>query len=492
MVRSTRGGDVEPLECTKIIATLGPVTATVEAIRGIIRAGADCCRVNFSHGDGEALAPMMRAVREAARLEQRFVPILADIQGPKLRIGSMPRAGALLAEGSRFTLTPRHVEGSESIAEAPYPHLARDAPPGTHILLADGAVELEVEAIEGEDVHTRVLTGGRLMSHKGLNLPGRPISVETLTDKDRRDLAYLAETDVDMVAISFVRSAKDLELARSLLGTRRKIPVFAKLERPEALRNLEEILDASDGIMVARGDLGVELPFAEVPVLQKQILERAAQKARFAIVATQMLVSMVVARRPSRAEASDVLNAVLDGADAVMLSEETAVGENPVLAVRAMDALTRSAEEYDRKRRHVAMDAEVHSFAAGAAGAAVAAADRLGAKAIVALAGSGLTALHVSKWRPPLPIIGLSAKPATLRRLNVLRGVRPVELPEHADFEAQLEHADQFLRDAGWAAPGDVVVTVAAVPLGSGKETNTIRFHRVRKPGAAGTMWPPG
>jgi len=481
-----------PIECTKIIATIGPVTSTVERIRELIRAGADACRVNFSHGNGSTLGPLMETIREAARLENRPIAVLADIQGPKLRIGRMPAAGVLLVEGGTFTLTPRDIEGSDTAAQTAHERLADDVEPGARILLADGAIELAVERVTGSDVVCRVLTGGRLFSHKGLNLPGRKISTETLTEKDRKDLAFLSGTDVDLVAISFVRSASDIELARRLLGPDRKTPVIAKLERPEAIGCLDQILDASDGIMVARGDLGVELPFEQVPIIQKQILKRAARRGKWTIVATQMLASMVASRRPSRAEASDVLNAVLDGADAVMLSEETAVGENPVLAVKAMDALTRSAEEYDRGARDDDgdVDTEAHSFASSAAGAAVLAASKLGAKAIVTLAGSGFTPLHVSKWLPKLPIVALSSKPGTLRRTNLLRGVRPVEIPERAEIEQQLEFADAFLMQSGWAKEGDVVVMVAAVPLGSGKETNTIRFHRVRKPGGPATLWP--
>jgi len=483
---------MEPLENTKIIATIGPKTSSVDSIRALVRAGADCCRLNFSHGDGDALGPWIDNVREAARLEGRYIAILADIQGPKLRIGAMPSAGVLLVEGNRFTLTRRPIEeGTEEIAQAVHTRLAEDVSPGARILLADGTIELQVEEVDKQagDVVCRVLTGARLFSNKGLNLPGRPVSVATLTEKDRRDLAYLGETDVDIVAISFVRSADDLHLARQLLGDSKKIPVMAKLERPEAVSNLDEILDASDGIMVARGDLGVELPFEQVPVLQKRILRRATERGRWAVVATQMLASMVVARRPSRAEASDVLNAVLDGADAVMLSEETAVGENPVLAVKAMDALTRAAEEQARIEPS-RVEALGDSFASGAAGAAVSAAGRLGASAIVTLAGSGLTALHVSERLPGLPIVALSSKTATLRRLNLLRGVRPVAIPSLADVEDQLALADQFLIDSGWSKEGSVVVTVAAIPLGQGKDPNTIRFHRVRPVGGAKTVWP--
>jgi pyruvate kinase len=479
-----------PIECTKIIATIGPATASLERIRELIRAGADACRVNFSHGDGATLGPLMETIREAERLEGRAVAILADIQGPKLRIGTMPAAGALLVEGNTFTLTPREIEGSDVATYTAHERLCEDVEPGARILLADGTIELVVESVQGRDVVCRVITGGRLFSRKGLNLPGRKVSTETLTEKDRKDLAYLGRTDVDIVAISFVRTPRDLELARELLGSKRKIAVIAKLERPEAISCLESILDASDGIMVARGDLGVELPFEQVPLVQKRILEVATRRGKWAIVATQMLASMVNARRPTRAEASDVMNAVLDGADAVMLSEETAVGDNPALAVKAMDALTRSAEEYDRGARTVQTDPDSHSFASTSAGAAVLAANQLKASAIVTLGGSGLTSVHVSKWLPKLPIVALSSSAATLRRTNLLRGVRPVQIPERADAEQQLEIADRFLIEAGWAKEGDVIVVVAAFPLGTRRETNTIRFHRVRAPGSPPTVWP--
>lgn len=284
-------------EHTKIIATLGPASATLEGVRELVRAGARCCRLNFSHDSGARMAALLELVREAARAEGVPVAVLADIQGPKLRIGKMPRAGALLVEGTEFRLSPREAPGDETGAQAVHEHLARDVEPGARILLADGAIELEVDRIEGDDVRCRVVTGGRLFSNKGLNIPGRPVTVDTLTPKDRADLAFLAGTDVDLVAVSFVRSAADLRLARELLGSARKIPVVAKLERPEALAALDEILDASDGVMVARGDLGVELPFSQVPILQKRVLTRAAERGRWAIVATQMLASMVVSRR---------------------------------------------------------------------------------------------------------------------------------------------------------------------------------------------------
>jgi pyruvate kinase len=467
------------LKYTKILATLGPATSSVEHIRALIRAGADAFRLNFSHGDGPALQPLIDAARAAARAEGRHITLLADIQGPKLRIGKLPSQGVMLEEDAPFTLTTRQVKGDESIVHTPYRFLAQDLEPGARVLFADGTIELRVEQIDAEDVHCKVVAGGRLFSRKGLNLPGRQLTVETLTEKDLRDLAYIADADVDIVAVSFVRSPADLEQARSLLG-KRKVPVMAKLERPEALLELDAILDASDGVMVARGDLGVELPFERVPILQKKILERAAQRGKWAIVATQLLGSMTSAPRPTRAEASDVVNAVLDGADAVMLSEETAVGEHPAEAVRAMAALTRGGEGYLSEGPQEPVSPEIVSFAAGAAGAAVAAAERLKARALVTLAGSGLTALAISKQRPRIPIIALGSWQPTLNRLNVLRGVVPVAIENRTELEEQLLVADRYLLQAGWAQPGDPVVMAAAVPLGTGKETNTIRFHHVR------------
>jgi pyruvate kinase len=323
-----------------------------------------------------------------------------------------------------------------------------------------------------------VIVGGRLTSNKGLNLPGRRLSIETPTEKDIVDLRFIATTDIDLVAVSFVRSPADLEAARDVLGSARPIPLVAKLERPEALACLEDILKVTDGIMVARGDLGVELPFAQVPGLQKRILSRAAAHGVWAVVATQMLGSMVDAPRPSRAEASDVVNAVLDGTDAVMLSEETATGRDPVAAVRAMAELCAAGEEIEATQKDV--DVAMQSFAAGSASAAVRAARQVGARAIVTLAGSEHSARLVSKCRPRFPVVALATTPARCRRLQLLRGTWSVQVEERADLETQLNIADRWLLERGWASVGEVVVMVAGMPLGVAMETNTMRFHRVR------------
>jgi pyruvate kinase len=469
------------LKYTKIIATLGPASSSLEQMRKLIAAGADCFRLNMSHGDGDTMQPLVDRAREAARLEQRYLPLLADIQGPKLRIGQLPREGISLRDGDPFLLTSRHVTGDNTQVYSPYENLAKDVEPGASILLADGTLELRVEKVVGGDVHCTTINGGRLYSNKGLNLPGRAISIPTLTHKDELDLAFAARAGIDLVAISFVRSPQDIHQARKLLGTA-NTPIMAKLERPEALTALDDILNVSDGIMVARGDLGVELPFERVPVMQKQILVRARALGKWAIVATQMLGSMVLSHRPTRAEASDVVNAVLDGADAVMLSEESATGIDPAQAVRAMAALARQAETHEHSTPSDRSGDEQTSFAAGVAISAVESAEHIRAHAIVTLAGSGYTALHMSKRRPRVPIIALGSYEPTLRRLAVLRGVIPVSIQNRADVEAQLKTADAYLIEKGFANVGDVVVVAAAIPLGQHKEPNTIRFHRVRKP----------
>jgi len=465
---------------TKIIATLGPASYHPDVIAELIKAGADCFRINFSHTDGEKAEPLIKQVRQVAAELGRFIPVLADIQGPKLRIGKMPAEGALLREPRRYTLTTRDIEiGDDQVAPCQYEQLPDDVKPGTQILLADGTLELRVDQIDGPDVHCTVISGGRLYSNKGMNLPRTTLSVQTLTDKDRRDLQWIAKSDVDIVAISFVRTPDDLRTAREILGPC-DIPVMAKLELPEVLDRLEDILEVSDGVMVARGDLAVEVPFEQVPTLQERILRRAAARGKWVIVATQMLGSMVLNQRPTRAEVSDVANAVMEGADAIMLSEETAAGNHPLEAVQAMSRIAYEAEQRLGHTEGVLFESDIQSFAFGAANAAVGAARRLNARAIITMAGSGRTALAISKWRPAVPVLALSVKPATLRRLNVLRGVEPVELPERQSFEQQIETGDRFLIEQELAEPGDVVVIVAAMPLGEGRETNTIRFHHVR------------
>lgn len=445
---------------TKIIATLGPATCEEKMIRYLIKAGADGLRINFSHGDPETLKPLIETARRAILAENKHIPLLADIQGPKLRIGKLPKEGVSLVENQTFIITGRKVEGSAMEVHSPYEYLAKDVKPGTRILLADGAIELLVEEVKGGDVHTRVIIGGRLYSNKGMNIPNTRLSVETLTEKDKRDLAFVGQSEIDLVAISFVRSANDIRQARKFLKNEKK-PVLAKLEVTEALENLNEILEESDGILIARGDLGVELPFEKVPVLQKQILAKATVRGKWAMVATQMLGSMVLNSRPSRAEVSDVANAVLDGADCLMLSEETAVGEHPVKAVEAMVRIIREMESLPYTHR-LHFEEDIQSFAAGSAGAAVSAAERMKAKAIVTLAGSGLATLLLSKWRPKCPIIALNSDLAVLRRVNILHGTIPLAIKPNSDADSQIQHAARYVENHLGGSPGDILVVVGS------------------------------
>lgn len=463
---------------TRIIATIGPASNDLETVRKLIRAGADCFRINFSHGNGETMTPVINLIRQAEEQEGVYVPILADIQGPKIRVGKLPREGVTLVEGSRFIITTEKMEGTDSMVYTPYDRLTDDVSPGDRILLADGSIELRAESIEGNQVNCTILVGGRLYSNKGINLPDSSLSVDTLTQKDRDDLAFISKSDIDIVAISFVRSAHDIIRAQTLLDNSR-IPIVAKLERPEALEHLNEILEISDGVMVARGDLGVEMEFDQVPTLQKEILRRAALRGKWSVVATQMLGSMVLNSRPTRAEVSDVAYAVMDGADAVMLSEETAAGNHPVKAVEAMARIVSTAAKETQPPTE-GFESDIVSFAAAAAGAAVSAASRLNARAIVSLAGSGTTGLLLSKWHPRIPVFALGSVKDVLRRMNLLRGVIPFYIDGKYDMEQQLAFVDKVLLQRGFAEPGEVVIVVAAFPLGEKKETNTIRFHKVR------------
>ncbi len=445
---------------TKIIATLGPASSDENTIRAMIRAGVSGFRLNFSHGDARSLQPLIETARQAILAEQKHIPLIADIQGPKLRVGKLPKEGVTLVENEPFIITSRKVEGSVMEVHSPYEYLTKDVKPGTHILLADGALDLLVEEVKGGDVHCRVIVGGRLYSNKGMNIPNTKLSVETLTEKDRADLAFVGKYDIDLAAISFVRSANDIRLARKYLNNPRK-PILAKLEVSEALDNLDEIMEAADGLLIARGDLGVELPFEKVPLLQKQILRKAAVRGKWTLVATQMLGSMVLNSRPSRAEVSDVANAVLDGADCLMLSEETAVGDHPTKAVEAMVRIIREMETLPQKR-DLHFEDDITSFAAGAAGAAVTAAERMKAKAIVTLAGSGLATLLISKWRPAVPILALNSEEEILRRMNILHGTIPVVIKPQSDTEAQIAHASNWLSLNLNVKSGDILVVVGA------------------------------
>jgi pyruvate kinase len=462
----------------KIVCTLGPACGTVEVLRRMVRAGMDVARVNFSHGTRAEHAQQVEAVRAAASAEGRTVGVLQDIQGPKVRVGDLPQPVELRA-GQQVRLAPASKASGEAI---PVTHeaLAQDAKPGGAILLDDGNLELRVVAVEGLEVLAEVVQGGPLRAHKSVNLPGARLSVPGLSSKDFEDIRFGLKLEVDFVAASFVRDPADVQRVKAML-MREELPVqvIAKIERAEALEHLDAILAASDGALVARGDMGVELPPEDVPLIQKDLIRRCNVAGMPVITATQMLESMVRAPRPTRAEASDVANAVLDGTDAVMLSGETAVGLYPVKAVEVMDRIVRRAEEAAFERFHMrTRPLERPTTADAIAHAACTTAEQLRAAAIVALTNSGSTARLVSKYRPRVPILGVTPIPRTMGQLQCVWGVAPLQVPRRDSEEELVRASLEAARARGLVSPGDKVV-VTAGNLGVTATTDHLRVVRV-------------
>ncbi|MET0285061.1 MAG: pyruvate kinase [Polyangiales bacterium] len=465
---------------TKIVCTLGPATNTVERIRALVEAGMDCARLNFSHGDHKDHAAVARTLREVAARAGRPLAILADLSGPKMRVGRFPGGPIELINGRPFVLTTRDVPGDQNIVSVTYKELPRDVRPGEPILLDDGLLQLRVDHVEGEDVHTVVEVGGTLSNNKGLNMPGSALSAPALTDKDKRDAAFAVhEVKVDYLALSFVRTADDVREAQQLANG---IPVIAKIEMPQAITNLEAILDAAEGAMVARGDLGVELGSERVPVVQKRIIREVNKRGKLVITATQMLDSMMRNPRPTRAEAADVANAVLDGTDAVMLSGETASGAYPVESVRMMDAIVRDVENA-RLTDPLAgitspkLSGEDWDFSSAAARAAALLSFTLPLKAIVILTRDGRSADLLSEYRPACPILAVTPQVSAANRLALAWGVTPrLGLPAE-DLEETLRIATTVLERERVCQKGDAFALVVGWPTSS--NTNTVKLHRL-------------
>ena len=462
---------------TKIVCTLGPATATAEAVRGLVEAGMNVARINFSHGTHEQHTETVARVRAVAEEMNRPVAILGDLQGPRIRIGHLAQAFEL-AEGAEFVLAP---EGDAHAGDIPvtYDDLAADVTAGDRILVDDGLLEFAVVAVNGRKVDVRVIHGGLLKSHKGMNLPGVQVSAPSITDKDREDVIFAVAQGLEYLALSFVRRAEDIAALRRLIP--REVLVVAKIEKDSALENIESIVQESDGVMVARGDLGVELPFEEVPFAQKRIIAVANKLGRPVITATQMLESMITNPRPTRAEASDVANAILDGTDAVMLSAETAAGEYPRLAVEAMSRIIREIE-----RRRSAQPREAwrelegkvsNEFAIAAASAA--AVSMLHAPVLLVFTKSGFSARIVASQRPPVPIVVLTDIPRTYRQLALVWGVIPELVPHCDTYEAMVQVALDVVRRRKLAGPGDRVVVTAGVPFDVPGSTNTLKVETV-------------
>jgi pyruvate kinase len=468
---------------SKIVCTIGPATRSPRMIRKLLQAGMDVARLNFSHGTHDEHAQSMALLREAAIGMKKPIAILADLQGPKIRTGALAGGGTvLLRAGQRFVITTAKVLGDSTRVNTTFHLMPREVKRGDRILLSDGLIELRVEATTHNEVICQVANGGFLGEHKGINLPGVQLHVPALTDKDRLDLRFALAQEADYIAVSFVRRPEDVVLAKSLVKRARKnTPVIAKLEKPEAIENLDEILQVSDGVMVARGDLGVEMSPERVPVVQKNIIARARECRRPVITATQMLESMTENPRPTRAEASDVANAIFDGSDAVMLSAETATGKYPVEAVGMMARIIEEAEasihEYPRPAT-----TEKLKVAETVAELVCHASRELHMKLIAVFTHSGFSAKLVSRYRPLVPIIGFSPEAATRRRMALLWGVTPRSIVDIKRIDMLPAIAEKRLLEERLVKKGDVIGIVAGTPLGIRGTTNMMKFHVIGNP----------
>jgi pyruvate kinase len=463
----------------KIVCTLGPATSTPEAVLGLVEAGMDVARLNLSHGEHADHERVYQLVREAADRTGRGVGILVDLQGPKIRLGRIAEGPVDLTEGQRFTITTRDVPGDHEIASTTYAGLPGDVAPGDPILVDDGKVHLRVVSVEDTEVVTEVVVPGQVSNHKGINLPGVAVSVPALTDKDKADLRWALGLTADMVALSFVRTAADVDDVRAIMDeVGVHVPVVAKIEKPQAIDNLDEIVRAFDGFMVARGDLGVECPLENVPFLQKRVIELARRNAKPVIVATQMLESMITSPRPTRAEASDVANAVLDGADAVMLSGETSVGDYPLETVRMMARIVSSTEAHGLARM-AEIDWQPATRGGIVAKAAAEVAERIGAKYLVAFTQSGDSARRLSRLRSRIPVLAFTPVPVVRSQLSLVWGVETFIGHDVVHTDEMVRQVDEQLLEIGRVHVGDLVVIIAGSPPGIPGSTNALRIHRM-------------
>ena len=464
----------------KIVCTLGPATSSPERVRELVRAGMDVARLNLSHGSREDHAAVYREVRAASDEAGRAVAVLVDLQGPKIRLGTFKDGAAMLETGATFDITTAPCpDGDAKRAGTTYEALARDVTVGDTVLIDDGRVRLRVEETDGTTVRLTVLEGGRISNHKGINLPGVRVSAPCMSEKDREDLRFALSLRVDLIALSFVREPSDLAEVHAVMdecGAR--LPVIAKIEKPEAVDRLGPIVRAFDGLMVARGDLGVEIPLEQVPLVQKRCVRLAREHGKPVIVATQMLDSMITASAPTRAEASDVANAVLDGADALMLSGETSVGAHPIGAVETMARIIEAAESQGLmgvpsiKRRP---ETRPEAIAINA----LRIAEDLHAVAIVAFTETGATARHMAVHRHPMPLLAVTTRPEVRSQLALVWGCETFVAPAVQHTDEMVAMTDQTLLQLGRGRPGDYVIVVAGTPPGKAGGTNTLRVHRL-------------
>ncbi|MCS5719475.1 pyruvate kinase [Herbiconiux sp. CPCC 205763] len=461
----------------KIVATLGPATSTYETIRAIIDAGVDVARMNLSHGSYDVHEEVYRNVRQAADDSGRAVAVLVDLQGPKIRLGKFENGPYDLAEGDIFKITIEDIIGNKEISSTTFKGLPNDVKAGDPLLIDDGKVTLRVLETDGTVVTTRVEVPGAVSNNKGINLPGVAVNVPAMSEKDIADLRWGLRLGADLIALSFVRDAADVDLVQEIMAEEgRKVPVIAKIEKPQAVDNLEEIIDAFDGIMVARGDLGVELPLEAVPIVQKRAIELSRRMAKPVIVATQVLESMISSPRPTRAEASDCANAVLDGADAVMLSGETSVGEYPVITVQTMARIIESTEDHGLERIP-ALGTKPRTQGGAVTLAAAEVGDFVGAKFLCVFTESGDSVRRMTRLRSTIPILGFTPLPGIRNRMALSWGVQSYLAPRVTHTDELMVQVDDVLLGLGRAQIGDKVIVISGSPPGVSGTTNDMRVH---------------
>lgn len=475
---------------TKIVCTIGPASESVEILKEMMLAGMNVARLNFSHGTHEDHGQRMAAIRQAAGEVGKNIAIMLDTKGPEIRLKKFANPPVTLEQGQRFTLTTRELLGDNTIVSVTYMDLPGDVQPGSRVAVSDGLIELEVEAVEGQDVHCRVINGGQLSNQKGVNLPGVNVNLPSITEKDVEDIKFGIRQGIDFIAASFIRKASDVLAIRQILEEHgAEIDIIAKIESRQGVENLSDIINVADGIMVARGDLGVEIPAEEVPILQKSMIEMCNLAGKPVITATQMLESMTQNPRPTRAEASDVANAIFDGSDAIMLSGETAAGKYPVQAVETMARIARRAElavNFDEllEARGAALQRTVTD---GISHAVCTIAKELGVTAILTATASGHTARMIAKYRPKVPIVAVTPRAKVLRKLSLVWGVEPLLIGDLRGTDEMISTSVEASLASGLISAGDLVVITAGVPVGVYGTTNMMKVHTVGTLLARGT-----
>lgn len=469
---------------TKIVATIGPSCNTQEMIDKLVENGLNVARLNFSHGSHDDHKKVIDMIRKAARKFDYSIPILQDLQGPKIRVGQMKDDGQIIEAGKMLSLTPDKVEGTSSLVPIDYPSLVDDAQPGDLILMDDGLLELKIKKINEATVDAEVVVGGLLKSRKGVNLPNVKISISSITEKDWADLEFGIDQGVDMVALSFVRSPNDVQRLISRIRAKgSNAGIISKIEKPEALEHIDDIIQESDGIMVARGDLGIEIPSERVPLVQKRLIEQCRKAGKPVITATQMLESMISNPRPTRAESSDVANAVLDGTDAVMLSGETASGKYPIEALLAMGKICERIESQTSRVYHSLKfkrpEWREKQVVESLSYSCVRMASDVGAKAIATITHSGNTARRIAKYRPKAPVFAFTESQDIRRQLNLIWGVRAVRLDELLDTDRSVEVMENYLKKIGMVEAGDRVVIATGLPYSKKGQTNVIKVSTI-------------